>query len=320
MKLSPLFGCSTRNETRVMMNRSVAVFLCVVCVTAGGAAWGYEVREVTHGGRIEGTVTLAGSVPDPKAYNLVIFPDPEYCGRISNGKGWRLLRDFFVNEQGQVRDVVVFLEGVKAGKPFSVSVPRIEARDCRFLPFTTVVRSGHGVEVVNMDPVMHDIQAYETSAVTGTRVLFNAPLPFNREHQRGNLHAKHNHQPGTSLVRQFQLSKKRRTFVMQCGFHAYMESWAIAVENPYHVLTDEHGRFFIADVPPGEYDLRAWHPGIKRVVKQHVTIGPDRALTVDFQLPAPGRRKTVLTVRTPPRFTPAALRRNVTIVPILERQ
>jgi len=294
--------------------------LCLIFSTSASPIWGYEVKEIVGGGTVRGTVTLSGLVPDPKAYNLVIFPDPEYCGRISNGNGWRLLRDFLVNEQGQVKDVVVLLEGVKQGKPFSLSVPRVEARDCRFLPFTTVVRSGHGVEVVNMDPVMHDIQAYETSMETGTRVLFNSPLPFNHRHRRGDLHAAHDHRPGESLVRQFQLSKKRRTFVMQCGFHAYMESWAIAVDNPYYVRTDENGRFSIDDVPPGTYDLRARHPGIKQILKKQVTIEPGGKLTVDFELPSPGRRKTALTVRTPPRFTPAALGREFTIEPLLERQ
>ena len=294
--------------------------LCLILSIPASSVRGYEVKEIAGGGTVRGTVTLSGAVPDPKAYNLVIFPDPEYCGRISNGNGWRLLRDFLVNEQGQVRNVVVLLEGVAEGKPFSLSVPRVEARDCRFLPFTTVVRSGHGIEVVNMDPVMHDIQAYETSTAMGTRVLFNSPLSFNRRHQRGDLHATHDHRPGESLVRQFQLSKKRRTFVMQCGFHAYMQSWAIAVDNPYYVLTDENGRFFLEDVPPGTYDLRAWHPGIKQVVKQQVTIEPGENLTVDFHLPSPGRRKTALTIRTPPRFTPAALGREFTIEPLLERQ
>lgn len=292
--------------------------LCMIF--SASSAWGYAVKEIADGGTVEGTVTLSGAVPDPKAYNLVIFPDPEYCGRISNGNGWRLLRDFLVNEQGRVMNVVVLLEGVKEGKPFSLSVPRVEARDCRFSPFTTIVRSGHGIEVVNMDPVMHDIQAYETSTAMGTRVLFNSPLPFNQRHRRGDLHATHDHRPGTSLVRQFQLSKKRRTFVMQCGFHAYMQSWAIAVDNPYYVLTDENGRFSLEDVPPGTYDLRAWHPGIKQVMKNPVTIEPGGNLTIDFQLPSPGRRKTALTVRTPPRFTPAALGREFTIEPLLERQ
>lgn len=291
-----------------------ALLLAPVSVSA------YEVTEISNGGTVQGTVTLSGEIPDPKAYNLVTFPDPEYCGRISNGNGWRLLRDFFVNNKKQVQHVAVLLEGVKKGKSFTMSVPRIEARDCRFLPFATVVRSGHGVEVVNMDPVMHDIQAYETSVITGTRVLFNSPLPFNQRHHRGDLHAMHNHKPGESLVRQFQLSKKRRTFVMQCGFHAYMESWAIAVDNPYYVFTDENGHFSVQDIPPGTYDLRAWHPGIKQAIKQQVIIEPGGQLTVDFVLPSPGRKKTALTVRTPPRFTPAALGREFTIEPILERQ
>ena len=296
-------------------------FYCVLnFILVAGSALAYEVAEVKTGGSVKGTVTLKGQVPDPKAYNLVTFPDPEYCGRISNGLGWRLLRDFLVNENGQVKDVVVLLEGVEAGKPFSLSVPRVEARDCKFMPFTTVVRSGHGVEVVNMDPVMHDIQAYETSLETGARVLFNSPLPFNQRHHRGNLHARHNHKPGESLVRQFQLSKKRRTFVMQCGFHAFMESWAISVDNPYYVMTDEQGRFSIDNIPPGTYDLRAWHPGIKTVIKQSVTIEPNGQLVVDFQLPSPGRKKTAQTVRTPPRFTPAVLGRDFTIEPIVERQ
>jgi len=294
--------------------------LCLILSIPVSSVWGYKVKEIDGGGTVRGTVTLSGAVPDPKAYNLVIFPDPEYCGRISNGNGWRLLRDFLVNEQGRVMNVVVLLEGVTEGKPFSLSVPRVEARDCRFSPFTTVVRSGHGIEVVNMDPVMHDIQAYETSTAMGTRVLFNSPLPFNRRHHRGDLHATHDHRPGESLVRQFQLSKKRRTFAMQCGFHAYMQSWAIAVDNPYYVLTNENGQFSMEDVPPGTYDLRAWHPGIKQVIKKQVTIEPAGNMTVDFQLPSPGRRKTALTVRTPPRFTPAALGREFTIEPLLERQ
>lgn len=283
-------------------------------------AWSYDVEEVKEGGTITGRVTLSGMVPDPKAYNLVTFPDPEYCGRISNGEGWRLLRDFLVDKDRGLQDVVVLLEGVDHGKPFSLSIPRIEARDCRFRPFTTVVRSGHGVEVINMDPVMHDIQAYETSTSTGTRVLFNSPLPFNSMHHRGDLQARHDHKPGSSLVRQFMLSKKRRIFVMQCGFHAYMESWAMAVDNPYYVMTDVHGNFSLADIPPGTYALRAWHPSVKQVIKQSVMIEPGSTLMVEFELPSPGREKTALTVRTPPRFTPAALGREFTIEPTLERQ
>src|SRR5919106_3999790 len=70
----------------------------------------YQVMEVQQGGTITGIVTLNGAQPEPKAYNLITFPDPEYCGRISNGDGWRLLRDFTVDKAGGqdgLKDVVV---------------------------------------------------------------------------------------------------------------------------------------------------------------------------------------------------------------------
>jgi len=295
-------------------------FLIFLLIGLDSSAFAYEVKEVKEGGSISGVVTLLGPAPEPKAYNLITFPDPEYCGRISTGNGWRLLRDFLVTDQGQVKDVVLFIENIEEGKPFSMSIPRVEARDCQFLPFTTIVRSGHGVEVINMDPVMHDIQAYETSQRQGTRVLFNSPLPFNQLHKRGDMHATHNHQPSTSLVRQFHFSKGRKTFVMQCGFHAYMESWAIAVENPYYSFSDAEGQFSIDEIPPGTYRLRAWHPSIKQQISKTVTIEPQGDVIINFQMPSPGERHTAHKIRTPPRFTPAVLGRPIDIQPLVEQQ
>lgn len=300
------------------MRLGIAALILLILVSP---AWAYDVIEVEDGGSLTGTVKLDGPAPPPKAFNLIVFPDPEYCGRISDGEGWRLLRDFTVGPEGQFKDVVVMLEGIRAGKPFSVSVPRVEARDCQFLPFVTVVRDRHGVEVVNMDPVMHDVQAYETSPSLGARVLFNSPLPFNHRHKRGDLHATHNHKPGTSLVQQFTLTKGRRTFLMQCGFHAYMESWAFAVENPYYAITDKEGRFSIEQIPPGTYLLRVWHPHIPTPVERFVTIESDERVDVSVDLQAPVGRRTAHTMQKPPRFGPGAIGRpSLRIQPILQEQ
>lgn len=299
---------------------SLIIIIAVFLTGAGPLALAYEVMNVEAGGTIRGTVTLKGTAPSPKAYNLITFPDPEYCGRISDGKGWRLLKDFVVNNRNEMQGVVMVVEGVTAGKPFALSIPKVEARDCQFLPFTTVVRSEHGIEVVNMDPVMHDIQAYETSITHGTRVLFNSPLPFNQKHHRGDIHATHEHVPGKSMVHQFQLSKGRKIFVMQCGFHAYMESWGIAVDNPYFTFTSETGSYEITGIPPGTYRLRAWHPSVKREQTQMVTVGSSQTTQVDFALDSPVGRWTAHTRQKPARFTPAALGRPIRIEPLVELQ
>lgn len=304
-----------------MVRITLAIVLCAGTMAAlAPSVSAYDVVEVPSGGTITGTVTLIGPAPLPKGFNLVTFPDPEYCGRISNGNGWRLLRDFSIGLAGGLKDVVVMLEGVEAGKPFDLSVPRVEARDCQFGPFVSVVRDGHAVEVVNMDPVMHDVQAYETSYRLGARVLFNSPLPMNPHHKRGDLHATHRHMPGQSMLERIHLSKGRRIFVMQCGFHAYMESWAVAVTNPYYTVTDSSGVFTIDHVQPGTYRLMTWHPQTGPMQEHSVTVEPNGTVTVNLTLPAPQGRRTSYEVMENPRFGTGALGRPVQIVPLVERQ
>ena len=108
--------------------------------------------------------------------------------------------------------------------------------------------------------------------------------------------------------------------MMQCGFHAYMESWAIAIENPYYSFSDAKGQFSIQDIPPGTYRIRAWHPGVKEQISKTVTIEPQSRVIINIQLPSPGERRTAHKIRTPPRFTQAALGRPVDIQPLVEQQ
>ena len=264
-----------------------------IMMGVGSSAWSYEEVAVTDGGHVEGMITLEGQVPKPKGYNLTMLPDQIYCGRISDGQGWRLLQPFNVGPGGEFRDVVVYLEGIEKGKSFASTFasPRIEARDCRFVPFTTIVREKENVVVVNMDPVMHDIQAYESSHL-GARVLFNVPLPMNPQHprdlkDRSDAAMYHKHLGGEPMKQLVGMSKGRRVFVMQCGFHAYMESWGLAMENPYYATTDTDGHFRISDIPPGTYNLVIWHPYIGGAREQLITILPKGQTAVVVKIPAP---------------------------------
>lgn len=275
------------------MGKGYVAGLMMLILAAPAVA--YEELPVKDGGRISGVVKLEGQVPKPKGYNLTTLPDPFYCGRISDGEGWRILQPFQVGPQGEFRDVVVYLEGVEKGKPFDdAGVPQIEAKDCLFLPFTTVVRNDQSVTVVNMDPVMHDIQAYETSHL-GARVLFNVPLPMNPQHprnfkDRSDAGLYHKHMAGAPMKQLVNLSKGRRIFVMQCGFHAYMESWGVAVNNPYFAKTDEQGRFTLTDVPPGTYKLAVWHPYVRTMNEQTVVVTAKGTAEANFVITAPTGR------------------------------
>jgi hypothetical protein len=40
-----------------------------------------------------------------------------------------------------------------------------------------------------------------------------------------------------------------------------MNAEILVVRHPYYAVTDEHGKFTLTGVPPGEYQIVAWHEG-----------------------------------------------------------
>lgn len=293
-KKNPEARFTMTNTKPKMINRFVHIVAALLLSVpfTHVSAWGYEEVTVTDGGTLSGTVTMVGEVPKPKGYNLTTLPDQIYCGRISDGQGWRLLQPFQVGKDGEFKQVVVYLEKVTRGKPFGeFAAPRVEAMDCRFLPFVNLVRDQHDIVVINMDPALHDVQAYETSHL-GPRVLFNVPLPISKRYpNEAGLSAHfHKHYEGVPITQEVKMTKGRRVFTMQCGFHAYMESWALVMEHPYYTLTDEQGRYELTDVPPGTYTVTIWHPYLREKYEQTVTIPEKGTASVDVKVEAPTGR------------------------------
>ncbi len=312
-----------------MRGTVIAAFVAGIVILAGLAgAWpsralAYEEISVADGGTLTGTVKLTGDVPHPKGYNLTTLPDQIYCGRISDGRGWRLFQPFDVGEGGAFRQVVVYIESISRGRSFAEAAPpRIEAKDCRFLPMVNLVRDDRDITVVNMDPAMHDIQAYETSHL-GPRVLFNVPLPISQRypHEAGLSAHFSKHYEGQPVSQRVHMTKGRRVFVMQCGFHAYMESWALVKDHPYYAVTDDQGRFSLTDVPPGTYRVIVWHPYMREAAAKDVTIKSKETVSLDVTIEAPtGRLYANQMVENP--YVRYTITEDVqsAIVPTLEKQ
>jgi hypothetical protein len=305
------------------MPRYVLWASLLAMLASAGLVAAYEETTVAEGGTITGKVTMVGKVPHPKGYNLTTLPDAVYCGRISDGRGWRLMQPFEVDPAGAFQEVVVFIESIERGKPFpAFTAPRIEAKDCRFLPFISLVRDQHDVSVLNMDPAMHDIQAYETSHL-GPRVLFNLPLPISPKYPaQTHLSAQvTKHYEGIPVTGKVNMTKGRSMFVMQCGFHAYMESWGLVMNHPYYTLTDGEGRYQISDVPPGTYKVRIWHPYLREEIEQVVTIEPKGQAKLDLKVNAPtGRLYANQMVENPYIRYQITDAEQTAIVPTLEKQ
>ena len=240
-----------------------ASLLGVLTLGLSATGWTYEEITVTSGGTLTGQAVLDGPPPPARIFHLVFSPNIDFCGKISDGKGNRLLKEFQAAPDGGFQGVVVAVVGVEKGKTFDYA-PKIEIENCRIAPFVTPVRNHHPLSIVNKDTITHDIQAYSLADVY-TFAMFNKPML-----------------PESAASKEIRIRKGHYVFRTQCGVHDFMQSWGLAVGSPYFAVTGSDGRYTIPDLPPGDYDVIAWHPHMK-VQAQRVTVSPNGHAALDFR-------------------------------------
>ncbi len=60
-----------------------------------------------------------------------------------------------------------------------------------------------------------------------------------------------------------------------CNIHATMNAYVVVVDSPYYAKAQASGAFAIHNVPPGRYDLSAWHEAASTVTHKTITVGPE---------------------------------------------
>jgi len=245
---------------------SIVTLIISISSLASTSGWAYQEMEVSNGGSIQGKVTLTGKMPYPRIYHLVLFPNIDMCAEIDTDDEMnRVLEDFKVSPDGGLKDVVVTLEHVDAGKPFNKEPINITAENCKFLPDVNVIRQGESFKIDNIDAVMHNSQVYQKER---GKILLNIPIPA-EEVSDGKITFK----------------KKFKIMQMICGMHEFMQTWGYRVQNPYYAQTKIDGNFKIDNIPPGEYKVTAWHYLIKRQ-SQKVKIAAGETFDLNFEFDA----------------------------------
>ena len=245
---------------------SIVTLIISISSLASTSGWAYQEMEVSNGGSIQGKVTLTGNMPYPRIYHLILFPNIDMCAEIDTDDEMnRVLEDFKVSPDGGLKDVVVTLEHVDAGKPFNKEPINITAENCKFLPDVNVIRQGESFKIDNIDAVMHNSQVYQKER---GKILLNIPIPA-EEVSDGKITFK----------------KKYKIMQMICGMHEFMQTWGYRVQNPYYAQTKIDGNFKIDNIPPGEYKVTAWHYLIKRQ-SQKLKIAAGETFDLNFEFDA----------------------------------
>jgi plastocyanin len=60
-----------------------------------------------------------------------------------------------------------------------------------------------------------------------------------------------------------------------CNIHATMSAYVYVVDSPYYAKAQASGNFAIRGVPPGRYELAAWHEAASNVTRKSIVVPPD---------------------------------------------
>jgi plastocyanin len=65
-----------------------------------------------------------------------------------------------------------------------------------------------------------------------------------------------------------------------CNIHASMIGYVVVLDTPWYGQADAAGNFAIKGVPPGEYDLEAWHEGSSKPSHMKLSVGNESLRSV----------------------------------------
>ena len=103
----------------------------------------YQEINVENGGSIQGKAKMFGNMPHARYYHLVLFPNIDMCAEVDTDDEMnRVLDDFKISVDGGLKDVVITLERVEAGKSFNKEPIIIASENCKFFPDVNVIRQG----------------------------------------------------------------------------------------------------------------------------------------------------------------------------------
>jgi hypothetical protein len=194
----------------------------------------YNVISVNNGGTISGTVKWSG--PVPHELDFPITKDPQICEQ--DGKKTTSLERLIVGPEGGVANTIVYLKNISAGKALELPEQQrhLDQKHCRYIPHILLVPQGTALQMESSDATLHTIHMDGAAS-------FNLPFPFPNQVTSRTMST-----PGLVNLR--------------CnGGHVWMNAEMMVVSHPYYAVTDESGRFEFTDVPPGTYQIVAWHEG-----------------------------------------------------------
>jgi hypothetical protein len=268
------------NRARTLAALLVALCLLTFSLACGGDSddtaedaadgGGAEVANVTpytpsgNEGTIVGVVNFAGASPAPKAISM--DQDP-VCAQSGAGA---VAEDLVVNGD-KLSNVFIYIKDGKAGDKniTSLSFPPssqpavLDQKGCRYVPHVLGIQTNQSLNVTNSDATSHNVNV---DAATNTK--------FNQGQPNG----------AAPIVKQF--ARAETLIPVKCNQHPWMRAYIGVVGHPFFAVSGQDGKFEIKGVPPGTYNVVAWHEKYTQGQTMSVTVGAKESKQADFNFTA----------------------------------
>jgi plastocyanin len=166
---------------------------------------------------------------------------------------------------------VVWLKraGGPTPRPAPVKGKTIGQVNKTFVPRILPVTVGSTVHFANQDPIFHNVFSLSKPNDFDSG-LYKAGQSFNKTFSK----------PGPVQV--------------LCNIHSSMLGYVVVVDSPWYGQADARGNFTIRGVPPGEYDLEAWHEASSQIIRSRINVGSEGLRGVSVRIS--GDRRAPATV------------------------
>ena len=238
---------------RFMNYRGVAAGLVAVLLSG-----------LTVAGSVTGTVKYDGTAP--KMRQIRMDADPACAKKHASPA----LSEMLVMGDGNTMGNV-FVR-VKSGVPKKeYPAPKepvvIDQVGCRYTPHVLGVMAGQPLKILNSDGLLHNIHA-----LPKVNKSFNMAMPATRKEADATF------------------TKEEFMFKIKCDVHPWMGAWIAVMTHPFFDVTATDGKFDLGNLPPGTYEIEAWHEHQRLGTKTaSVTISGDESQTVDFTYSGPSK-------------------------------
>jgi hypothetical protein len=174
---------------------------------------------------------------------------------------------------------VVWLHGVDpaAGRPWDLPAVRVEMRGQQYHVLqggedrrTGFARAHDRIELVSRDPLLHAVQVRGLGG-RGKSAFFTCMLPDRHK------------------VVSRQVAGPEVVELASAAGYFWMRAYLFVSDHPYLAHTDDQGNFTLKNVPPGKYEIVAWHPDWRITASER---NPDsmRVQQVRFRPPLTSRQ------------------------------